>query len=120
MPSLSHVASAEDILAAQALVGQVHISMCCGATSWTVRATRAPESADADLAGTLSCGASPRASIALARARAHAVLDGRGYALPEDVKAVAPDVLRHRCADLRSRGRRPIGRSRRRAHSRCG
>lgn len=97
-PELSHVASAEDILAAQALVSQVHISdVLRRYIVDLVRATRAPEMADADLAGTLACGASPRASIALAAcARAHAVLDGRGYALPEDVKAVAPDVLRHR------------------------
>jgi MoxR-like ATPase len=98
VPSLSHVASAQEILAAQALVSQVHISdVLRRYIVDLVRATRAPESVDADLRGTLSCGASPRASIALAAcARAHAVLDGRGYALPEDVKAVAPDVLRHR------------------------
>ena len=42
-------------------------------------------------------GASPRASIYLAMcARAHAYLQGRGYVLPDDVKAVGPDVLRHR------------------------
>ena len=42
-------------------------------------------------------GASPRASIALnLAARAHAFLRHRGYVTPEDVKAVGPDVLRHR------------------------
>ena len=42
-------------------------------------------------------GASPRASIALnLTARAHAFLRHRGYVTPEDVKAVGPDVLRHR------------------------
>ncbi len=42
-------------------------------------------------------GASPRASIALAQAaRAHAFLRGRGYVVPEDVRALALDVLRHR------------------------
>jgi len=62
-----------------------------------VRATRDPESVSPKLARTIAVGASPRASIALsAAARAHAFLDGRGYALPEDVKAIAPDVLRHR------------------------
>jgi MoxR-like ATPase len=41
-------------------------------------------------------GASPRASIALAQsARAHAFLQGRGFVVPEDVRALAPDVLRH-------------------------
>ena len=45
----------------------------------------------------LEYGASPRASVFLARAaQAHALLHGRGYVLPEDVKALAPDVLRHR------------------------
>lgn len=42
-------------------------------------------------------GASPRASIWLARAaRAHAFMKRRGYVIPEDIKAVAPDILRHR------------------------
>jgi len=42
-------------------------------------------------------GASPRATLALlAAARGHAFLQGRGYVVPEDVKSVAPDVLRHR------------------------
>jgi MoxR-like ATPase len=45
----------------------------------------------------ISFGASPRASIYLVvAARAHAFLKGRGYVTPEDVKQVAPDVLRHR------------------------
>ncbi|HRX03060.1 MAG TPA: ATPase, partial [Anaerolineae bacterium] len=42
-------------------------------------------------------GASPRASINLILAsRAHAFLQGRGFVTPEDIKAIAPDVLRHR------------------------
>ncbi|MEO0605173.1 MAG: ATPase, partial [Myxococcota bacterium] len=62
-----------------------------------VRATRDPSQVDSSLASAIEFGASPRASIALAAAaRAHAFLDSRGYALPEDVKAIAPDVLRHR------------------------
>lgn len=62
-----------------------------------VRATRDPGSVAGDLKGTIAFGASPRASIALmAAARAHAFLVGRGYTLPEDVKAMAHDVLRHR------------------------
>jgi MoxR-like ATPase len=45
----------------------------------------------------ISYGASPRATIALARAsKAYAFLNGRGYVTPEDVKTVGPDVLRHR------------------------
>ena len=63
-----------------------------------VFASREPESRGMkDLAGFIDYGASPRASIALAlAARAHAFLRHRGYVTPEDVKAVGPDVLRHR------------------------
>jgi MoxR-like ATPase len=61
-------------------------------------ATRDPATAGlGKLKGYIEFGASPRASIFLLRAaRAHAFLDHRGYVMPEDVKAVAPDVLRHR------------------------
>ncbi|MCB9506294.1 MAG: MoxR family ATPase [Myxococcales bacterium] len=63
-----------------------------------VCATRDPKSVGATkLADYIEFGASPRASIFLNRAaRAHAFLDGRGYVMPEDIKAIAPDVLRHR------------------------
>lgn len=45
----------------------------------------------------IHCGASPRATIYLILgAKAHALLQGRGYVIPEDVRAIAPDVLRHR------------------------
>ena len=50
-----------------------------------------------DLVDIISFGASPRASISLAKAsRAYAFLRGRGYVIPEDVRAVCHDVLRHR------------------------
>lgn len=63
-----------------------------------VFATRQPEAAGLeDLKNIISFGASPRASISLARAsRAYAFLRGRGYVIPEDVRAVCHDVLRHR------------------------
>jgi MoxR-like ATPase len=63
-----------------------------------VHATRSPAEAGlADLAPLIEFGASPRATIALAQAsRAHAFLRGRTYVTPDDVKAIAPDVLRHR------------------------
>ena len=62
-----------------------------------VLATRAPERYGDDLRGVLQYGASPRATIALDRcARAHAWLEGRDYVAPEDVQAIAHDVLRHR------------------------
>jgi MoxR-like ATPase len=65
-----------------------------------VFATREPEKypdLGADFARFIEVGASPRASIWLAKAaRAHAFLRGRGAVLPEDIKAIAPDILRHR------------------------
>jgi MoxR-like ATPase len=63
-----------------------------------VHATRSPGKFGLpDLAPLIEYGASPRATLALgACARAHAFLRGREYVLPEDVKAIAPDVLRHR------------------------
>ena len=51
------------------------------------------------LAPLISYGASPRASINLALAsKAHAFIKRRGYVIPEDVRAICPDVLRHRVA----------------------
>jgi MoxR-like ATPase len=63
-----------------------------------VRATREPATVGlADLKPLIDFGASPRATLALASAaRAHAFLRGRAYVIPEDVRALAPDVLRHR------------------------
>lgn len=75
--------------AAQAVKG---VTMAEGVTDYIVRLVRATrESAD------LASGASPRAAVLLASAaRARAALDARGYVLPDDVKAIAPAVLRHR------------------------
>jgi MoxR-like ATPase len=62
-----------------------------------VFATRYPKEQKVDIVGLLEYGASPRASLALTSAsRAHALLEGRSYVTPYDVKEVAFDVLRHR------------------------
>lgn len=62
-----------------------------------IHATRRPTEYGLELSGLIQYGASPRATIALVRAaRANAFLEGRGYVTPQDVKAIAPDVLRHR------------------------
>ncbi|MBM4106063.1 MAG: MoxR family ATPase [Phycisphaerae bacterium] len=62
-----------------------------------VVATRDPKAAKVPLGNLLEHGGSPRATISLAvAAKAKAFLDGRGYVVPQDVKDVAPDVLRHR------------------------
>ncbi|HEX7079078.1 MAG TPA: MoxR family ATPase [Candidatus Eisenbacteria bacterium] len=62
-----------------------------------VHATREPERFGLDLRPLIQFGASPRATLALARAgRANAFLEGRAYVTPDDVKLLAPDVFRHR------------------------
>ena len=63
-----------------------------------VSTTRNPDGdALGDLKGLIAFGASPRAGIYLIMAaRAHAFLRGRGYVTPEDIKQLAPDILRHR------------------------
>ena len=87
------------LLAARQAVSQVYVDQkLIDYMVDLVRATREPGLAGcADLRPLISFGASPRASLALAQtARAHAFLRGRGYVIPDDVKALAPDVLRHR------------------------
>ncbi|MEO5987276.1 MAG: MoxR family ATPase [Candidatus Eisenbacteria bacterium] len=62
-----------------------------------VSATRRPRDFGLALDGLITFGASPRATLFLCRAaQAHALVRGRPYVLPEDVKAIALDVLRHR------------------------
>lgn len=99
-PQLQAVMSAQDILDGQELTQQIRVTdPLMRYIVDLVRATREPGKLDKSLAKAIQYGASPRASIALAgAARGHAFLDGRGYTLPEDVKAMAPDVLRHRVA----------------------
>ncbi|WP_315852039.1 AAA family ATPase [Tautonia rosea] len=62
-----------------------------------IRATRDPLEYGLDLSPLIELGASPRATLALLRAsQGHALISGRDYVTPFDVKAIAPDVLRHR------------------------
>lgn len=62
-----------------------------------VDATRYPENYSLNIDGMIEYGASPRASIWLIlAAKASALIEGRGYVIPEDVKKIAWDVLRHR------------------------
>ncbi|HSI83190.1 MAG TPA: MoxR family ATPase [Candidatus Methylacidiphilales bacterium] len=62
-----------------------------------VLATRDPRTYRLDFQNLIQYGASPRATIALTLAsKAYAFIHGRGYVTPQDVKAIAPDVLRHR------------------------
>ena len=98
-PSVRTVASPAQVLAARALLDEVHLDeKVLTYVVDLVFATRRPAEAGlASLAPLILYGASPRASIALVRAaRARAFLDGRGFVTPHDVKAVGMDVLRHR------------------------
>ena len=62
-----------------------------------VGATRKPREFGLNFEGLVAFGASPRATLFLVRgAQALALLEGRAYVIPEDVKRIAPDVLRHR------------------------
>jgi len=62
-----------------------------------VQATRTPEKYDLNIGDLIRYGASPRATIALCMAaKAHALLQARGYVTPQDVKSIGMDVLRHR------------------------
>jgi MoxR-like ATPase len=93
------VASPEEIAEARSVVGQVYIDeKIRDYIVSIVHATREPKAHGLGaLAGFIAFGASPRASIYLnLAARAHAFLRHRGFVTPEDIKAVGPDVLRHR------------------------
>ncbi|MGM9843899.1 MAG: AAA family ATPase [Muribaculaceae bacterium] len=89
----------EEILEVQKIVSQIYVDEKIERYIVDiVFATRFPaEYGLNDLTNIISFGASPRASINLAKAaRAYAFLRGRGYVVPEDVRAVCHDVMRHR------------------------
>ncbi len=93
------VVTGEQLLAARKVVHQIYVeSSLKDYMVNIVAATRDPATAGlGKLSRYIQYGASPRATIALLKAaRAHAFLQHRGFVMPEDVKAIAPDVLRHR------------------------
>jgi len=103
--SLRAVADASMVLELQLACAAVHVAdSLVDYAVRLVRGTRDPASIGASPGpsahpeeGWVALGASPRASMHLVRAaRARALLDGRDFATPHDVKRVAPDVLRHR------------------------
>jgi MoxR-like ATPase len=96
---VERVAEADDILAARSAIAELFMDQkVVDYIVDVVRATREPAAVGLpELKPLIAFGASPRASIYLAQAaRAHAYLRGRAYVVPEDVKAMASDVLRHR------------------------
>jgi MoxR-like ATPase len=96
---VGQVVSVDELLVARSAVQQVYLNDSLrDYIVHLIQASRNPKQYRLDaLAPLISFGASPRATIYLAQtAKAHAFIDGRGYVTPDDVKAVARDVLRHR------------------------
>ena len=99
LPDVQPVVDSEYILGARDIVRRVHVDeKIQDYVLNIVVATRDPKVGGLDDLGNLiSYGASPRAGIFLiSAARAYAFLKGRGYVTPDDIKQIAPDVLRHR------------------------
>jgi MoxR-like ATPase len=96
--SVNPVIQLDEILHARRLVDQIHVDEKI--RDYIVKivfATRQPQDFKLDLKHFIQFGASPRATIYLTLgARAWALLQGREYVIPEDVKSIALDVLRHR------------------------
>lgn len=96
---VNQVASVEEILLARELVRKIYMDEKIESYILDiVFATRSPEKFGMEkLKPLISYGGSPRASINLAlAAKAHAFISKRGYVVPEDVKSIAKDVMRHR------------------------
>lgn len=99
LPTVKPVTTADEILRAREVVSQVYIDEKIEQyIADIVFATRYPERYGlGELKGMIAFGGSPRASISLAKAaRSYAFVKHRGYVVPEDVRAMAHDVLRHR------------------------
>jgi MoxR-like ATPase len=99
LPEVYPVVSPDDILKAREMVRQIYVDdKIKEYVLDLVLTTRQPgNNGLSDLNALISYGASPRASInMITSARAHAFLHGRGFVTPEDIKQIAPDVLRHR------------------------
>ena len=99
MPEVKPVVGVDEIIKAREVVQQVYIDEKIEQyIADIVFATRYPERYGLEnLKSLITFGASPRASINLAKAaRAYAFIRHRGYVVPEDIRAVAYDVLRHR------------------------
>ncbi|MBP5232554.1 MAG: AAA family ATPase [Planctomycetes bacterium] len=96
--AVSPVMGAADVFRLRELVDEIYLDEKIETYILNlVGATRDPAAHGLDIANLLRYGASPRATIALALAgRAEALLNGRAYVTPQDIKSIAPDVLRHR------------------------
>ncbi|MBI2571404.1 MAG: AAA family ATPase [Candidatus Schekmanbacteria bacterium] len=98
-PRVSPVTTPDEILDARRVADRVYVDQkLYDYVVELVFATRYPKQHGLDgLEKLIEYGASPRASIFLIRAaKAHAFMEGRAYVTPQDIKSIAPDVLRHR------------------------
>jgi MoxR-like ATPase len=95
---VSPIVNAEQIVASRHLVNQLHMDeKIRDYIVSIIHATRSPEHVAPHLKLLIRCGASPRGTINLAlAAKALAFLAGRNYVIPQDIKDLAPDILRHR------------------------
>ena len=99
LPAVRPVIAPQDLLRSRHRVRQIYVDEKIKEYVLDlIFATRYPAKSDLrDLEPLISYGASPRATIFLIMAaRAHAFLKGRGFVTPEDIKQIAPDILRHR------------------------
>lgn len=93
------VLNSQDIIAIQKIVDEVYVdASICDYILNLVRSTRKPEDFGIqNISRLIEFGASPRASLCIGKgAKALALLNGRGYVTPQDVKDIVPDALRHR------------------------
>ncbi len=98
LPKLEHKATRADVLETRLALSSVYVDeKIQDYVLDLVSATRKPREFGLDLEALIAFGASPRATLFLVRgAQAIALIDGRNFVLPDDVKRIAPDVLRHR------------------------
>ena len=98
LPSVRPVVDPAEIIAMQSIVNSIFVDeKIKDYILDLVFATRDPEAAGLDIAPLIAYGASPRATLALTQAgRARALMQGRTFVVPEDIKAVGLPVLRHR------------------------
>jgi len=98
LPQVGEVLDPRQIFAARQVLDEIYMDdKVKDYIVSVVHATRTPQEFGLKIGDWIEYGASPRASIYLARgSRAMAFLAGRGYVTPQDVKDIAPDVLRHR------------------------
>ncbi|MBQ9394103.1 MAG: MoxR family ATPase [Proteobacteria bacterium] len=101
VPTVRQIMDMETVLQAKAAAENIHMDNKVSSYAVDlVNATRYPKDYGlSDIAPFIEMGASPRASINLVKAgKAHALLNGRDYLSPHEIKTIAPDVLRHRIA----------------------